>query len=135
MGAFIGSEDGTWQRNPNTQHTPQTKMTSRGQRGSGLEVIIVPITRTVSSLLGHQTVGGMVKKAMKTLAKETLKQGACAAQTTIRRQVRGVTRNVKLRVQQIKRRVQRIKRRIPGLYKNTFRGSVDLLTMPKMKRR
>ena len=85
-----------------------TRRQRGGQRGSGLEAILTPIMRTVSSLLGHQTVEGLVKKAIKTLAKETLKQGACAAKTTVQCKVRGVTRNVK-------RRVQRVKRRIPGL--------------------
>ena len=32
VGAFIALEDGMWQRNPNTQHAPQTTTTSRGTK-------------------------------------------------------------------------------------------------------
>ena len=53
---------------------------------------------TASKLMGHQSIAGVAKKAIKTLTKEILKRGVRTATTAMRRKAKRITRAVKRRV-------------------------------------
>ena len=86
---------------------PRKRRRRRGRQRGG-SVVLPSLMATASKLMGQQTVGGVAKKALKTLSKEILKRGALAAATTARRKANKIAGA-------IKRRATRLKRRLPGL--------------------
>lgn len=77
--------------------TPRKRRRRRGVQRGG-DVVLPSLMATASKLMGHQTVGGLTKKAIKTLTEEILKRGARAAATAVRRKAKRITRAVKRRV-------------------------------------
>ena len=78
--------------------TPRKRRRRRDTAQRGGDVVLPSLMATASKLMGQQTIGGVTKKALKTLTKEILKRGARAATAAVRRKAKRITRAVKRRV-------------------------------------